>query len=58
MSDQANDLASQASDAIRTLIHLTRGDHGLENPGDVTDIIAGLQTMAAQLPQLLAQLAA
>jgi hypothetical protein len=56
MADTPSDLADQAAEAIRTLNHITLGGTGLEYPGDLYSVIAGLGTMASRLPQLLGQL--
>jgi hypothetical protein len=57
MSDTTQDLADQAAEAIQSLCRLTRGEEALKHPGDVCEVVAGLQTMAARLPRLFAQLA-
>ena len=51
-------IADQAAEAIRSLNHLTRREAaGLTYPSDVYDVLGGLATMAARLPQLAQQLA-
>jgi hypothetical protein len=57
MSDQAQAMADEAAQAIQSLCYLTRGEEAPEHPGDLYQVLAGLRTMAAQLPQLFAQLA-
>jgi hypothetical protein len=57
MCDQAQAIAGRAAGAIQSLCYLTRGEEAPEYPGDVYQVLAGLRTMAAQLPQLFAQLA-
>ncbi len=50
-------LAEQAAEAVRALNHLTRPcAGGLDDPGELSDIVAALVCTTARLPQLLAQL--
>lgn len=50
-------LAEQAAEAVRALNHLTWPDAGaLDDPGQLSDIVAALACTTARLPQLLAQL--
>lgn len=58
MSDQTREAADRAVDAIRELTRLTAaGQDHLHCPGDVSEVIAGLQVRTGQLPRLLAHVA-
>ena len=51
------ELATQAAHAIRALNELTHGGGELTSPGDVSDIVASLELVGRELPQLCEQLA-
>lgn len=51
------EIASQAAHAIAVLNELTHGDGELSNLTDVRDIVASLELIGHQLPQLCEQLA-
>jgi len=58
VSAQTREAAGRAADAIRELVRLTAaGQDHLNSPADVSEIAAGLQVIAGQLPRLLAHLA-
>jgi hypothetical protein len=50
MSDRTQDLADQTAEMIQSLCRLTRGEEALKHPADVSQVVAGLRMMAAQLP--------
>jgi hypothetical protein len=55
-TEQAIDLAEQAAQAVRALIHLTRRTGTLADPADTYLLLAALTTLAQRLPQLLTQI--
>lgn len=57
MSDQTGELAEQAAEAVRSLSDVTCGEDAMNHPSDVSEIVASLQAMAGQMPQLFAHLA-
>ena len=48
--------AATAAEAVRALIHLTRGRGALGEPAEADRLVAELALMAGRLPQLLRQL--
>ena len=56
MTSEAARLADVAAEAVRALNHTTRAGDGLAGPVDVYDTLAGLELLAARLPQALSQL--
>jgi hypothetical protein len=52
----AEQLATQAAEAIRGLNHLTRDKGSLHTPAEVVRVLAALGEAVARLPQLLSQL--
>jgi hypothetical protein len=58
MSNRTRQAADRAASAIGELAALTAtGQDDPQSPADVSEIIAGLQVMAGQLPQIVAHLA-
>lgn len=56
MTSEAARQADVAAEAVRALNHVTRAGDGLVGPVDVYDTLAGLELLAARLPQALSQL--
>jgi hypothetical protein len=51
------EIAGQAAEVIRALSDLTSGDTEFAGPGEVRDVIGGLERMGQGLPHLCEQLA-
>src|SRR5215213_1171406 len=58
VTNEAQDIAERAAEAVRELIHATQAAKGaLAYPADVYEVVGALETMAGRLPQAYGQLA-